>query len=159
MIVIFLLFILCIILIEKSTIAALMVCALIIILLIYQNKTVIPQLSVKESFLMGKYILEYVLILCINIVASNIHVAKIVLSPRVNIHPKMVAFKTQLKWDISKAVLANSITLTPGTLTVEVFEDTLMIHCLDEKFIDGLGELSFDKILLKIEGVYHGSNG
>lgn len=159
MIVFFLLFILCILLVEKSTVAALAVCILIIVLLVYQDKTVGNIISIKSCLLIGKYALQYIWILCLNIIASNVHVAKIVLSPKVSIRPKTIAYKTKLQRNISKAVLANSITLTPGTLTVDVIDDTLMIHCLDEKFIDGLEDLVFDKILMRIEGVYHASNG
>lgn len=155
---IFFLFILCLFLIEKSIIAASVLCVIIVLLFLYQNKTALDRFSLKSSLIILRYILEYILILCINIIASNVHVAMIVLSPKINIQPRMIAFKTHLRWDINKAILANSITLTPGTLTVQLYEDTLMIHCLDERFIDGLGNLSFDKILMKIEGVYNDSN-
>lgn len=155
---IFFLFILCLFLIERSIIAASVLCVLIVLLFLYQNKTTLNRFSLKSSLIILRYILEYILILCINIIASNVHVAMIVLSSKINIQPRMVAFKTHLNWDINKAILANSITLTPGTLTVQLYKDTLMIHCLDERFIDGLGNLSFDKILMKIEGVYNDSN-
>jgi len=48
-------------------------------------------------------------------------------------------------------LLANSITLTPGTITVTLEEDVYRIHCLDESFVDGLGGGRILKILEKME--------
>jgi len=74
------------------------------------------------------------------IVLSNIHVLKVALSPRMNdlISPKMVQFKTDVTEEISMFVLANSITLTPGTVTVRVEEKRFLVHALTEKAASGL---------------------
>lgn len=63
-------------------------------------------------------------------VKANIHVAYIVLHPRVPIKPGIVKVKTNLTKDSAITVLANSITLTPGTLTVDINPDTreLYVH-------------------------------
>jgi len=52
-------------------------------------------------------------------------------------------------------VLANSITLTPGTLTISVEGNSLKIHCLKEKFKLGVEDSKFEKILLQIEEKYY----
>ncbi|MEO0009831.1 MAG: Na+/H+ antiporter subunit E [candidate division WOR-3 bacterium] len=62
---------------------------------------------------------------------ANIDVALRVLSPGLNLKPGIVKIKTNLKSDIAKVFLANSITMTPGTLTVEIKEDTLYIHWIE----------------------------
>ena len=49
------------------------------------------------------------------------------------IHPGVVVIKTRLQSDIAKMVLANSITLTPGTFTLDVMDDTLQIHWINVK--------------------------
>jgi len=67
------------------------------------------------------------------------------------ISPNVVKFKTNLKKDLSKTILANSITLTPGTITIEVKGDEFTVHCLSEKNIEGIINSKFEKILLKIE--------
>lgn len=53
---------------------------------------------------------------------------KIVLTPKLPINPGFVVVKTGLKKDISKLSLANAITLTPGTLSVDLVEDEVLIH-------------------------------
>lgn len=67
------------------------------------------------------------------VVIANLQVLKIVLSPRLNIRPGIIAFHTQCKTPISITSLANSITLTPGTLSVDISKDetTIFVHTLD----------------------------
>jgi len=50
-----------------------------------------------------------------------------------NINPRIVHFRTKLKSDLAKVILANSITLTPGTVTLDLDEDHLVVHWLDAK--------------------------
>lgn len=64
------------------------------------------------------------------IVLANIQIAKVVLSPSLPIQPGIVTFDPGLKSDFSKAILANSITLTPGTLTIDVEGSTFTVHAL-----------------------------
>lgn len=73
----------------------------------------------------------YIFVFAWEIVKANIDVAKRVLQPQVNINPGVVKIKTRLKTDLAKLALANSITLTPGTLTVDVVGDHLYIHWID----------------------------
>ena len=74
------------------------------------------------------------------IILSNIHVLKVALSPRMNelISPKMVRFNTDVTEEMSKFVLANSITLTPGTVTVRVEGRRFLVHALTKKAASGL---------------------
>ncbi|MAE05379.1 MAG: Na+/H+ antiporter subunit E [Nitrospinota bacterium] len=67
------------------------------------------------------------------LIVANIQVLKIALSPRINIRPGIIAFKTECKTPLGITLLANSITLTPGTLSVDISEDqtTIFIHTLD----------------------------
>jgi len=67
---------------------------------------------------------------------ANLHVLYLTLHPRMFelINPKIIEFNSQLKSDVSRTTFANSITLTPGTITVNV--DTLgkyTVHCIDDK--------------------------
>ena len=68
--------------------------------------------------------------LFIEIVKSSIDVARIVLDPRLPISPTVVEFKTSCKGPIGQAILGNSITLSPGTVTLDVHEDHVKVHCL-----------------------------
>ena len=101
------------------------------------------------------YMLNYIVIFLIALVKSNLDVAKRVLSPSLPINPGIVKFKTKLTKNFAKMVLANSITLTPGTLSIDIVDDTFYIHWIDVKTTDpeqAYKEIAepFEKILLKI---------
>jgi multicomponent Na+:H+ antiporter subunit E len=70
------------------------------------------------------------------LVKSNIDVARRVLTPSLPINPGIVEVKTILKSKIGRLILANSITLTPGTFTLEIQNDSLFIHWIDVKSAD-----------------------
>jgi len=101
------------------------------------------------------YMIVYLFVFLIALIKSNLDVARRVLTPSLPINPGIVKFKTQLKTDYSKMVLANSITLTPGTLSVDIIDDTFYIHWIDVKTTDPEKVYKdiawqFEKILLKI---------
>lgn len=77
--------------------------------------------------------LYYIPVFIIEMVKANIDVAKRVINPSLPINPGIVAIKTDLQTDTGKLFLANSITLTPGTLTIDVIDDILYIHWIDVK--------------------------
>lgn len=62
------------------------------------------------------------------LVKSNLSLARIVLSPELPLKPGIVKVRTRLKSRMGRLLLANSITLTPGTLTVEMDGEWLYIH-------------------------------
>jgi len=101
------------------------------------------------------YIVEYLFIFLWALIVANLDVARRVISPRLPINPGIVSFKTDLKSDFAKMVLANSITLTPGTLSVDIIDDTFYIHWIDVKSLDAARNKEeiagkFEKVLLKI---------
>ena len=71
-----------------------------------------------------------------NLILSNIEIAKIVLNPKLPINPAIVKLKINLSNDFDKLLLANAVTLTPGTITMEVKKENIYIHILDLKSID-----------------------
>lgn len=81
------------------------------------------------------------------IFSANLHVAYLALSPKMPIDPQIMRFKTKLESDISWVALANSITLTPGTITTDIKEGEFFVHALDRKVAYDLdtGEME-DKI-------------
>lgn len=85
-------------------------------------------LKVKDLLTLVKYVVLYMPLFIFKLIQANLQMAKIVLDPKLPIKPGFVTIKTGLKRDISKLSLANSITLTPGTLSVDLAEDTLLIH-------------------------------
>ena len=80
-----------------------------------------------------RFVFSFLPIFIMEMVKANIDVAKRVLNPSLPINPSMVEVETDLKGEISKLTLANSITLTPGTLTVDIGEDRLLVHWIDKK--------------------------
>ena len=64
------------------------------------------------------------------VVKANVHVALIVLNPRMPIDPQMVTFKKPMSNPIAHVTLANSITLTPGTITIELQDGLYTVHAL-----------------------------
>ena len=84
----------------------------------------LPPLSPRRVW----FFAVYVGVLAVEIVKANIDVACRVLHPALPIKPGIVTIKTELKHDIAKMMLANSITLTPGTFTLDIQDDALLIH-------------------------------
>ncbi len=78
---------------------------------------------------------------------------RLIWSPREEIEPRVTSFHTRLRTDAGKVVLANSITMTPGTITVDVQEDLFLIHCLDESFDVGTEGFEMEDRIARIEGV------
>lgn len=73
----------------------------------------------------------YIVVLFKEVVKANLDVAYRVIHPKLPIKPGIVLIKTALKQDIAKMILANSITLTPGTFTLDILGDTLLIHWIN----------------------------
>ena len=73
----------------------------------------------------------YIWVLLKNLVISNLQIAKRVLSKDMKLAPAIVEVETTLQSDWKKLLLANSITLTPGTLTLDIKGNTLHIHTIE----------------------------
>ena len=78
------------------------------------------------------------------IFVANVHVAKIILDPKLPISPILVHYRASQKTDLGRAIYANSITLTPGTITTGVKDDELEIHSLTWFDVDGREEDEMD---------------
>lgn len=76
------------------------------------------------------FALVYLPYFIVEVVKANLRIAFIVLNPKLPISPELKTGKTKLKSPHSKILLSSSITLTPGTLTVDVNEDEFQIHCV-----------------------------
>lgn len=95
--------------------------------------------------------IQYLLMLLKEIAVANFTVLKIILTPGKKVHPVLVSFDAPLKSSILQVILANSITLTPGTITVRLYENKYEVHCLDESMAHGLNDSVFVKMLKKWE--------
>lgn len=77
------------------------------------------------------YSIAYIFVFLVALIRSNLDVAFRVLNPKLPINPGIVKVKTSLNSKTGRLILANSITLTPGTLTVETKGDHYYIHWID----------------------------
>ena len=111
----------------------------------YHPKT--DLLLCKKFFL----VLQYVFVLITEIIKANFAVIRMIMSSRYEIEPAIVRFKTDLKTTPARVLLANSITLTPGTITVSLEEDEYVVHCLDKELAEGINSSVFVTLLRKLE--------
>jgi len=86
------------------------------------------------------------------IVLANIDLAIRTLHPKMPINPMLINFKNNLKTDLGMVILANSITLTPGTVTIDVNENDFFIHVISEKAAQSLISGEMQARVKKIEG-------
>lgn len=110
--------------------------------------------SMKQELLiyaLTPQIIVYMLVLIREVVFANAATARLLLIPKIETEPKVFSFKSDLKTDFCKTMLANSITLTPGTITVDVENDKYTIHCLDPELAEGIEESCFVIRLRKME--------
>ena len=97
------------------------------------TKSPLKLFSPKRYF----WFLCYVPVFFFYMLVANLDVVYRVIHPKMPINPGIVKVKTGLKSESAKAALANSITLTPGTLTVDITDDGfLYVHCINVKETD-----------------------
>ena len=93
----------------------------------------------------------YVLTLIWEMIRSNLQVMGMILRPGVKLRPQLVLFRSGLKRETSNIVLANSITLTPGTITVSMNDGAFCVHTLDASLAEDLGTGPLARRLTKME--------
>jgi len=86
------------------------------------------------------------------IVKANIDVAKIVLDPELPISPQVFTVKASQVDDLGHVIYANSITLTPGTVSIDVKSATIQVHALTQELADGLLTGEMDRRATGMEG-------
>lgn len=90
--------------------------------------------------------------LCAEIVRSNLAVMRVILSPSLGgVQPQLFFFDSHLDTDAGRTLLANSITITPGTYTVGVYGSTLAVHALNPAFKAGTPDSTCGRRLLAME--------
>ena len=94
---------------------------------------------------------HYILVLLKEILKANAAVFRMILTRKETIEPVLVHVHTDLKTETARVILANSITLTPGTITVSMTDRQLLVHCLDKSLADGMEDSVFVELLRKME--------
>ncbi len=96
-------------------------------------------------------LLHYIGVLLKEIINANYIVIKKVASARYEIEPAVVRFRVDLKSSFARILLANSITLTPGTITVSLEGDEYVVHCLDKELAGEIDRSVFVTLLKRLE--------
>jgi multicomponent Na+:H+ antiporter subunit E len=139
---------------DKQELIAGVVTSLIILLATVKLDPVLGAIKCHPKSLF--YSIVYLFVFTKELILSNLDVARRVLTPSLPIRPGFVMVKTKLKSKIGKLVLANSITLTPGTLTAEVKGNHLYIHWIDitEDKIEGATKEIVEKFEKYLEVIF-----
>ncbi|MEG0778990.1 MAG: Na+/H+ antiporter subunit E [Oscillospiraceae bacterium] len=95
--------------------------------------------------------LQYFFGLVWEIILAALAIIKLVYTPKLELKPRLIYFKSKLRSDGAKSALANSITLTAGTITVSVEGDLFCIHALDASLAEGMEDSTFIRRLKRLE--------
>ena len=86
------------------------------------------------------------------IVKANIDVARRILDPRLPISPTIIKVRAGQRHDITRVIYANSITLTPGTVSVDTNGDEITVHALTEQAARAVETGDMDRRVSRLEG-------
>lgn len=87
-----------------------------------------------------------------NVMKANVEVAIMILHPRLPIQPALFRFRTNLKDDVARVLVANSITLTPGTVTIDLEDDTYLVHAIHPRSISAVEGAALQNMVAPIFG-------
>lgn len=93
----------------------------------------------------------YVFVLLWEILKANWAVIGFIVNEKRSIEPTLVSYTTGLKTGLGRFMLANSITLTPGTITVKMDGDRLTVHCLKRSMLDTSSDSVFERWIARLE--------
>jgi multicomponent Na+:H+ antiporter subunit E len=104
--------------------------------LVFDDRSIGLRTRLGQGWRLGAYLLW----LLRQVVLSNLHLLKLTLLPggMAEVKPRITVYRTRLKSDFEKFLLANSITLTPGTITIKILGDDFYIHSISEFAAGGL---------------------
>ena len=86
------------------------------------------------------------------IVKANLVVARVILDPGLPISPRVVRVRALQKTALGQAIFANSITLTPGTLSLEVGSGSILVHALTAESAEGVLDGGMNRRVVRLEG-------
>ncbi len=128
-----------------GTVISAAVCVFLKVFASYSFKRELKMLKLVPSLFV------YLIVLLVEIIKANLAVIKVTLFGAGKVRPVVVHFKTGLRSKLFKVILANSITLTPGTITASLHGDEFYVHCLDESFAEGIESSVFVRRLESME--------
>ena len=103
-------------------------CSIALSLLISHRMQIIDEERTLAG--MGVRVISYAIWLTKKVVEANLEVTRLILDPKLPIHPRMVCVSAKQRTELGKVIFANSITLTPGTVSVDLQQDRVWVHAL-----------------------------
>lgn len=113
--------------VQELILGALISVILTLIIAHYVNYKIDWKLPIRLAI----FLVWYLPVFIWQLLLANIDVAKRVLHPKLPLHPGFVEVPTDLEGDFAKLMLANSITLTPGTLSIDVKDQSVFVHTVN----------------------------
>lgn len=100
---------------------------------------------------LSKRLLFYIPWLGREVIKSNIDVVRKIWQPAINISPRVITVRASQKSDTGKVIYANSITMTPGTVTLDIQEDVFEVHALTREMAEDLQQGEMDRRVTRVE--------
>lgn len=132
---------------SNLTISGLIICAIIclaVFFISYKLELIPSQNNIKLSFFF------YVLWLFKEIYLSAIYVAKIAWKRNTSLYPGLAIIESDIKSELGMVIYANSITLTPGTVTLSVDKNLLLVHAINSSLLDSLEDGEMESRIIKV---------
>jgi multicomponent Na+:H+ antiporter subunit E len=107
-----------------------------------------------QPVLLKPSVLLYWVWLAREIIKSNIDVSRRILDPRMPISPNIFTIRAAQKTDLGRVTYANSITLVPGTVTMDVDGDVFTVHALTQDAAVNLKRGEMDRRVCSVEGIF-----
>lgn len=87
----------------------------------------------------------------LELLKANVQVALLVLSPGLDVSPRVIKVPGRLRSDAARVILSNTITLTPGTLTIDVDDHSFTVHAITEEAARGVQGWIMERLLYRME--------
>lgn len=105
-----------------------------------------------QPFELVPRLISYLPWLVWEIIRANIDVTRRILHPKLPISPTLVEVKASQKTELGQVIYANSITLTPGTISIRIRDGVILVHALSKQGADALLEGEMDRRVSAVEG-------
>jgi multicomponent Na+:H+ antiporter subunit E len=142
---------------QRITLEVAVIGAVVVLLIMFFIKKVYGYNSkddLKRIFILPQAV-AYFFVLLYEILKGSLHMIHLVRDPDGAVSPKLLNLESPLKTTIAKVILANSITLTPGTVTAESKDGRLLVHAIDAHSVIDIQKLPYLKMLMKMEETMH----
>ena len=108
--------------------------------------------NTKMILYLSGQLIVYVFCLVVEIIKANIATIKVILFPKkYEIRPRLFTFDSHLEKEELQTIMANSITITPGTYTVVIYDNNLMVHALNSEFQERTPDSALNRRLIRMQ--------